>query len=135
LRRLARASAGDVQNLMGVYLNDRRALIDFLYSTLSARADAETRDAMLPLKRSYFVGAMDKEREVQNGLTVAMEKAGVKQDKIGSFTFLAEDRKGFESLYKIFEESVFKPVSHELPKTQEVESRIKKGLGHTPQLA
>jgi hypothetical protein len=126
---------GDVENLMGIYLSDRRSLIDFLYSTLIARGDAETKDAMLPLKRSYFVSAIDKEREVQNELTIAMDKAGVKQDKVGSFTFLADDRKGFEKLYKIFEEDVFKPVLHALPKTQEVEARIKKGLGHISEIA
>ena len=125
---------GDVENLLGVYLNDRRALLDFLYSTLSARADAETKDSMLPLKRSYFVGAMDRESDVQNGLTSAMHDAGVQQDKVGSYTFMADDRKGFENLYKIFAERVFKRVLHELPKTQEVESRIKK-VGHMSKLA
>jgi hypothetical protein len=125
---------GDITNLLGVHLNDRRALIDFLYSTLSERADAEAKDAMLPIKRAYFVGVMDKEQDVQNALTTAMNEAGVKQDKGGSYTFLADDRRGFEKLYEIFEERVFKPVLRELPKTQEVESRIKKGLGHMPQL-
>jgi hypothetical protein len=125
---------GDIENLLGVYLGDRRALLDFLYSTLNARADEETKDAMIPLKRSYFIGVMDKEPDVQNGLTLAMQEANVFQKDAGSYTFLADDRKGFENLYKIFEERVFKPVLHELPRTKEVESRIKKGLGHMPSL-
>jgi hypothetical protein len=119
---------GDVDNLVGLYLKDRRALIDFLYSTLTEKGDPETKDRMPPLSRDFFIKTITEEPIVQERLNTALHDTLVIEEPVGSFTYIARDRKAFNNLYQVFSERVFKPAMQELPKVKEVELKIKKGL-------
>jgi hypothetical protein len=125
---------GDVDNLVGLYLRDRRTLIDFLYSTLIEKGDPETKSKIPPLDRGFFIKAITEEPVVQERLNNALHDTLVIEEPVGSFTYIARDRKAFNNLYETFSERVFKPAMRELPKVQEVESKIKKGLANIKNL-
>jgi hypothetical protein len=125
---------GDVDNLVGLYLRDRRTLIDFLYSTLNEKGDPEIKSKIPPLDRGFFIKAISEEPVVQKRLTNALHDTLVIEEPVGSFTYIARDRKAFNNLYETFSERVFKPAMRELPKVQEVETRIRNGLANLKNL-
>ena len=121
---------GDVENLLGIYLKDRRSLIDFLYSTLSEKADPAIKDKITPLNRTFFIKAITEQKIVQDRLDSSLRDTQIIEEPVGSFTYIGKDRKAFSELYETFSERVFKPAVKELPRVQEVEARIVKGLSN-----
>jgi hypothetical protein len=119
---------GEVENLMAVHFQDRRRLIDFLYSTLSELGEQEIKEKMPPLDRSFFLSAISEHDVVVRRLEKALKDTLIAEFSGDSVTYIAKERNSFTQLYKEFSETVFKPAMKELPRSKDVKQRIKNGL-------
>jgi hypothetical protein len=125
---------GEVESLMAVHFNQRKALIDFLYSTASEKGDPDVRDKMPPLARDFFIGSIADQEIVNERLERTLQEAFIKEYVGNSVTYIAKERESFTKLYERFYKAVFKPAMSELPRSEEVKLRIKKGLEGTKSL-
>jgi len=119
---------GEPENLMAIHLPDRRDLIEFFYSTLSKLGEAEIKDKMNPLDRTFFINAISEHKVVKRSLRRTLDAIAIKEELGNSVTYIAKERNSFLKLYEQFYEAVLKPAMKELPKSKDVKSLIRKGL-------
>jgi len=119
---------GEVDNLVALRVQDRRRIIDFLYSKLRKSKESWIKSKIAPIDRGFFVSSVNEQRAVQMMFgritqeSLLVEKAG------SSVVYVAKERDSFGKFYKKFKEMIFEPVSRDLPEAKEIKKKMLKGL-------
>jgi hypothetical protein len=125
---------GEVENLVALYLQDRREMVRFLYSKLRRDRDEWIKDKVAPIDRVFFVGSIMEQKIVASIFKQVLEETELIEQVGKSVTYIAKTRDSFGKFYQKFKEEVFKPASQELPEADALKKTIKKGLERTSSL-
>jgi len=117
---------GEVENLIALYLQDRREMV---------RRDRDTwiKDKVAPIDRGFFVGSIVEQKIVASIFKQIIEETELIEQVGKSVTYIAKARESFGKFYQKFKE-VFKPASQELPEADALKKTINKGLERTSSL-
>jgi len=125
---------GEVENLIALYLQDRREMIRFLYSKLRKDKDTWIENKVAPIDRNFFVSSIVEQEIVTSIFKQIIEETELIEQIGRSATYIAKARDSFSKFYQRFKEEVFKPASQELPEAEALKKTIKKGLERTSSL-
>lgn len=125
---------GEVENLVALYLQDRREMIRFLYSKLRRDRDTWIENKVAPIDRNFFVSSIVEQKVVARIFKQIIEETELIEQIGKSATYIARARDSFNKFYQRFKEEVFKPASQGLPEADALKKTIKKGLERTSSL-
>jgi hypothetical protein len=119
---------GEVDNLLALRLQDRRRMIDFLYSKIRKSKESWVKNKIAPIDRSFFVSSINEQRAVQRMFSQFAQESLLVEITGRSVVYVAKERDSFAKFYKRFKEKVFEPASRELPDAKEIKRNMLRGL-------
>lgn len=119
---------GELDNLIALYIQDRRTFIDFLYSKLHKRKEDWVKDRIDPIDRSFFVRAVNEQKAVQTLFASIAKESLLSEQSGGSVIYLAKERDSFAKFYRDFKKRIFRPISQQLPEAKELKSKMLKAV-------
>jgi len=119
---------GEVDNLFAVRLQDRRTMIDFLYSKLRKSKEPWVKSRVAYIDRHFFVSSINEQKAVHTLFGQIIQESELVEKPRSSVVYVAKDRESFSKFYKKFKEMIFEPASKELPEATEIKKNMLKGL-------
>lgn len=122
---------GEVEDLVALYLKDRRDMTTFLYTKLRKGKEAWVKNQLIPIDKVFYLKTLSDIEALEACFNEVIEKTSMLEKHGDSITYIANDTESFTKFYKVFRDTVFRPATKRLPHAEYLKAKMEDGLGGT----
>jgi hypothetical protein len=119
---------GEVEDLIALYLRDRRDMTTFLYTKLRKSKESWVTNQIAPMDKTFYLKTLSNIEALEQCFNEVVAKTNMLEKVGNSVTYIAEDTDSFSKFFKVFKDTIFRPSAKQLPHAEYLRAKMEDGL-------